>query len=159
RSQTYNEAEQLLPKGAQIASTPLSDTVKSTAQSLRHSTQKTLDAVKRRTDAMSKLGRGGKYPVEDLILLKKGINEDLALRDITPIAKNALGKLKDEINSTLAKYGKINPEWYKKYYQADELHGALKNTEGITKFLKEHFDVSKYLSQPLTNTLLFSGIT
>lgn len=128
-SSLYGKADSLLPKGAEAEARNLRKGIVTYINDLRMGgmdPSKTASMTKAK-EIMSKI-QSGKIDVKELTEFKKSINvlraglygEKSLDRKGRASAKRNLDELSSKIDSSLAEYGKENPEWYKPYKEANE---------------------------------------
>lgn len=143
-SSLYGKADSLLPKEAQVEGRNLRKNLVSYINDLRRGG---MDATKtssmtKAKEIMSKI-ESGKIDVKELTEGKKSINvlraglygEKNLDRKGRASAKRNLDQLSSKIDSSLAEYGKENPEWYKPYKEANEGFSGIEKAKRVRSWI------------------------
>lgn len=104
---------------------------------------------------------GATYPSNDKYDVKKLINAKMNLNamikwDTDEGIKNLARKLQKAVSDDISEYGKINPEWYKNYREADKLYGNLAKRERLEEMLGQK--ATNYATDSLSYNTLAKSI-
>lgn len=140
----YNESANSLPKEAKILPTNLKkaiDDIKINTAILspdEANLLKSLETIKNEIEPTSKIATQygpikiplQEYDVNKLIGTKKSLNSIIKW-DMDEGVKNQLRKVQKAVSQDIAEYGKINPEWYHPFKEADSLFGKVARREKL----------------------------
>lgn len=162
----YDERTKLLPKDAQIAPTNLNkalDSIKINSATLSPSEKDLLVRIKEIKNDIAPTGqletKFGKinvplqpYPVERLVDTKRSLNSIIKW-DTDEGVKNLLRKVQKGIVGDIEEYGATNPEWYKKFKEADQEFGKVARREKLENF------IGKASLNPATESLSYNPLS
>lgn len=140
----YDEARALRPEKAVVDTSEFNKNLRDLERSISAggkapSSVKALEKIKE----LRKKGSYGSMAVEELEASKRKINElrsglyDEFKTDKVgrASAKRNLDNVAGVVDSALEKYGKTNPEWLKKYREANQVHGVISQSRKISNFI------------------------
>jgi hypothetical protein len=144
----YNEAASTLPKDAVVKPTNLKkaiDDIKVNTAILSPDEKnllQSLETIKHEIEPTSKLvSQYGpikvplqEYDVNKLIGTKKSLNSIIKW-DMDEGVKNQLRKVQKALSRDIAEYGKVNPEWYQSFKDADTLFGKVARREKLENLI------------------------
>jgi len=162
RDDLYNKARKALPEDATVSSHSLGSTLDTLEKQLKKGGIAASDrpALEKISDLKQGM-QGAQIPVDFLQSAKKKINESLAgiyktLEGNKPGIKSAKRNLEQvgkAVDDSLTLYGKQNPEWEAFYRPANEVHGAIAQSQRVRNWLKK-----KKASLGSTGALALFGI-
>jgi hypothetical protein len=144
----YNEAASTLPKDAVVKPTNLKkaiDDIKVNTAILSPDEKnllQSLETIKHEIEPTSQLvSQYGpikvplqEYDVNKLIGTKKSLNSIIKW-DMDEGVKNQLRKVQKALSRDIAEYGKVNPEWYQSFKDADTLFGKVARREKLENLI------------------------
>lgn len=98
--------------------------------------------------------RGGTIDVKELINLKKGWNNHLQTLSPKSTEFNYLKRGVGILNDAIETYGSKNHEFYQPYRMAEELHGALANSNLIKNFIDRYPAIRSKVDNPIVQHIL-----
>jgi hypothetical protein len=114
--------------------------------------------VKEHVEAIQKSINNGKIGLTDALELKRDINEVLYRTAHVPKrARPLLRQMSGNLNKVLADYGKINPEFAKYFYEAEDIYKGLNKGSIVNKFLQKHVNIEGSLKNPLSKIILLGS--
>lgn len=151
RGELYNKADALLPKDAAVSTVNLQKKLDALEKHLAKggsapSTTPVMTKVKELQDSIA----GGKIPVDELRAYKRKINEIAAPleanKDVKKQLKKNIDSFRSVVSGEIKDYGRQNPEFYKAFSQAEEVHGAIENSNKVRDFIAKTLKENPKLS-------------
>lgn len=98
--------------------------------------------------------KGGIAPIKDLLRIKQGWNDQVSTKELTKMGNHYYKEGMDIIKGAIGRYGAKNPDFYKPFLQAEDIHKGMVASNWI---LDKYNKVGNSLKNPLTNALLFGA--
>ena len=154
-SRRYQEAERLLPPGANTSATSLNRNLNAIETSITKGRpyDSLSNAEKFVVDRINKargLEQNGRVDIDKLAAQKKSLNEDLANlyfefgKPGSKTIKNQAKRVTRSLNDAIDEYGASNPEYLKNLRAGDEIYGVLARAEGVNSWIKQTFPHSPW---------------
>lgn len=148
----YKEADALLPPNATVKATSLTKNINELKNNLLKSAKPAPSekAILDEINAINKIvDKSGNINIGRLQSTLRSMNERSSAAYYDAVskgvprkeairAKRLYGNLNHEINDTLAKYQSQNPEWYKTFKDAQEVHGVIAQSNKAREWIKKN---------------------
>ena len=160
-SALYKNAESKLPENAKISSTKINRQLSSLEDSItKKRPRENLSAPEKfvidQIDKVKNLTASGDLSIEQAIAQKRSLNKELStlFKEVPnpkeqQNVKNLAKKVNGYLNESIEEYGRKNPEFYKKYKEADKAYGVMAQSQFVSKWIENHVAYT-----PATNGLL-----
>lgn len=96
-------------------------------------------------------------PIKEMVQLEKDANKLLRNASYPKEAKAPLGKIKEELESSLKDYGKTNKPWLEAYEESKDIYRGLKTRSKLNAFLQDNINLSELMKSKIAKTVLFPG--
>ena len=151
----YQEAERLLPPGANISSRGLNRQLNTIENGItrgrpRESLSNAERFVIERIDRVRGLEQNGRLDINQAVAQKRSLNEDLSNlfpefgQAGTRTVRNQARRVTRSLNDAIDEYGASNPEYLRNLRAGDEIYGTLARADGVNQWIKQNFPHSPW---------------
>jgi hypothetical protein len=145
----YADAERILPQNATVSTTRLNNDLLNTTRRITNGRQYDQLSANERfvIDEIGKIhqsSQNGTISVSTLQSMKRSLNDtlkshlyDIKDRSVREGVRSMATSINGSIRNTLRDYGRQNPQWWETYSAADRAHGAVEQSNFVSRTLEK----------------------